>query len=135
MDLWLERMAGEVDERAVRARWAAALEVPPPAGPPLWLHGDLHPANVLVDGGAISAVIDFGDLTAGDRATDLAGAWSLLPASARATFRAEAGEVDDATWARAEGWALLFAMAYLANSADHPLLARVGRTMLVDLLG
>jgi len=35
-------------------------------GPPLWLHGDLHPGNVLVSDGCLSGVIDFGDLTSGD---------------------------------------------------------------------
>ncbi|MGA8113021.1 MAG: phosphotransferase [Actinocatenispora sp.] len=29
----------------------------------LWLHDDLHPTNILVDHGQLSAVIDFGDIT------------------------------------------------------------------------
>ena len=29
----------------------------------MWLHGDLHPLNVLVHDGALAGVIDFGDLT------------------------------------------------------------------------
>jgi hypothetical protein len=49
------------------------------AGPALWLHGDLHPANVLTADGTICGVIDFGDLFAGDPACDLAAAWILLP--------------------------------------------------------
>jgi hypothetical protein len=59
---------------------------------------------------------------------------TLLPRSARRTFREAVGDVDDDTWARSEGWALLLAMVYLANSADHPLLARVGEQVLADLL-
>ena len=47
-------------------------------GPPLWLHGDLHPANVLVHEGRISAVIDFGDITSGDPATDLSVVWMMF---------------------------------------------------------
>ena len=43
-------------------------------GPPVWLHGDLHPANVVVSDGTLSGVIDFGELCAGDPATDLAAA-------------------------------------------------------------
>jgi aminoglycoside phosphotransferase (APT) family kinase protein len=35
------------------------------------MHGDLHPANVLVNDGQVSGVIDFGDITAGDPAGDL----------------------------------------------------------------
>jgi Ser/Thr protein kinase RdoA (MazF antagonist) len=30
----------------------------------VWLHGDLHPANILVDDGQVSGVIDFGDIAA-----------------------------------------------------------------------
>jgi aminoglycoside phosphotransferase (APT) family kinase protein len=48
-------------------------------GPPIWLHGDLHPFNLVVNQGRLSAVIDFGDLCAGDPATDLAVAWMLFP--------------------------------------------------------
>ena len=33
---------------------------------PVWLHGDRHPANLLVDRGRISGVIDFGDIAASD---------------------------------------------------------------------
>jgi aminoglycoside phosphotransferase (APT) family kinase protein len=50
------------------------------AEPPVWVHGDLHPANILVQRGRISGVIDFGDLTAGDPAADLSVGWMLLPA-------------------------------------------------------
>ncbi|MGI5439901.1 phosphotransferase [Streptomyces shenzhenensis] len=46
--------------------------------PALWLHGDLHPAILTVDG-AFCDVIDFGDLCAGDPACDLAASWVLLP--------------------------------------------------------
>ncbi|MFI6742307.1 phosphotransferase [Nonomuraea sp. NPDC050451] len=44
------------------AVWDAA---PDWAGPALWLHGDLHPANVLTADGTICGVIDFGALFAG----------------------------------------------------------------------
>ncbi|GAA3289396.1 phosphotransferase [Arthrobacter citreus] len=52
----------------VRELWEASVDLPPWPGPPLWLHGDLHPANLVggADGG-LEAVIDFGDLTAGIR--------------------------------------------------------------------
>ena len=92
----------------------------------LWLHGDLHPANILVRGGEISAVIDFGDLTAGDPATDLAVAWMMFPPGVRSTFRDAAGDVDDDTWTRARGWALSLGLAYLANSADQPVFTDLG---------
>ena len=44
---------------AVRQAWEAALAAALD-GPPTWIHGDLHPLNLLVHGGALSAVIDWG---------------------------------------------------------------------------
>jgi aminoglycoside phosphotransferase (APT) family kinase protein len=106
----------------------------PWSGPPLWLHGDLHTANLLVDDGALSAVIDFGDITGGDPATDLAVAWMLFEPDDRVTFRQACGTSDDDTWRRARGWALHFALAYLAHSADNPLMAAIGRHTLDAVL-
>ena len=58
----------QVGRDAVLRGWDAALAAPGYDGPPVWLHGDLHPANVLVNDGQVSGVIDFGDITAGDPA-------------------------------------------------------------------
>jgi aminoglycoside phosphotransferase (APT) family kinase protein len=69
-------------------------------GPPIWLHGDLHPFNLVVNQGRLSAVIDFGDLCAGDPATDLAVAWMLFPLAVRSVFGDAVG-VDADTWRRA----------------------------------
>ena len=130
----LDGLGDAIDQRAVRRLWEHAVAIPPWTGAPLWLHGDLHPANILVHDGHVSAVIDFGDVTSGDPATDLAVAWTLLPSPERARFRATAGEIDDETWARARGWALTMAIAYLASSADNPLMDRIGRRTLAAVL-
>jgi aminoglycoside phosphotransferase (APT) family kinase protein len=60
----------------IRESWQVALQAPLDL-PPTWLHGDLHPRNVLVEQGAITGIIDWGDITAGDAATDLAALWML----------------------------------------------------------
>nr|WP_255531913.1 phosphotransferase [Planomonospora sp. ID82291] len=71
------------------------------------MHGDLHPASVLTADGTICAVIDFGDLRAGDPACDLAAAWIMLPDGAVGHFRfAYRPALDDATLRRARGWAV-----------------------------
>jgi aminoglycoside phosphotransferase (APT) family kinase protein len=130
----LERLAAVVDAKAVHRRWEQSVAAAPWSSPPVWLHGDLHTANLLVDDGAISAVIDFGDITGGDPATDLAVAWMLFEADDRETFRQACGTSDDDTWQRARGWALHFALAFLAHSADNALMAGIGRRALGAVL-
>jgi len=61
------------DGRALRL-WERLVSVPGWTGHPVWLHGDLHPANMVVADGTLQAVIEFGDLTSGAPATDLATA-------------------------------------------------------------
>jgi aminoglycoside phosphotransferase (APT) family kinase protein len=56
---------------AVLAMWEDAVAAHGWAGPALWLHGDLHLANVPTVDGTFCGVIDFGDLCAGDPACDL----------------------------------------------------------------
>ncbi|PZG06418.1 phosphotransferase, partial [Nonomuraea aridisoli] len=95
------------DPDAVRAVWDDAAAAPDWAGPAVWLHGDLHPANVLTADGAFRGVIDFGDLCAGDPACDLAAAWILLPDGAADRFHAAYRPAPDAaTLRRARGWAV-----------------------------
>jgi aminoglycoside phosphotransferase (APT) family kinase protein len=87
----------------------------------VWIHGDLHPGNVLVNAGRVSAVIDFGDLAAGDPATDWATAW-MLPGPRDVMTRC----LDADTRLRARGWALCLGLAYLANAADDDAMKRLG---------
>jgi aminoglycoside phosphotransferase (APT) family kinase protein len=111
------------DPDAVRAIWDDAVTAPGWAGPPLWVHGDLHPANVLTADGDLCGVVDFGDLCAGDPALDLAACWILLPDDEsierfQRTYRLAS---DDATWRRARGWAVWRALgSLLIAAADHP---------------
>ncbi|RFS86719.1 aminoglycoside phosphotransferase [Actinomadura spongiicola] len=100
------------DPDAVRAVWEDAVAAPGWDGPQVWLHGDLHVANVLTEGGALCGVVDFGDLLAGDPAVDLAAAWTLLPDGAADRFHAAYQPTPDtATLRRARGWAVGRALA------------------------
>ncbi|MFY1690274.1 aminoglycoside phosphotransferase family protein [Plantactinospora sp. WMMB782] len=101
------------DPEAVLAVWQDAVGAPRWTGPPLWLHADLHPANVLTADGTLCGVIDFGDLCVGDPAYDLAAAWLLLPDD-DATERFHAAyqpSADTATIRRARGAAMARALA------------------------
>jgi aminoglycoside phosphotransferase (APT) family kinase protein len=134
----LQQLDGLVDRGAVLALWERVLSTPPWSGPPLWIHGDLHPGNLVVNGGRLSAVIDFGDLAAGDPATDLSVIWMLLPPSARQAFltsaRGEFYPLDDHMLIRARGWALALGLAYLANSGDDETMRALGRATIDNAL-
>lgn len=123
-----ERLAGDPD---LLRLWDELRAAPAWAGPPVWLHGDPHPANlVLTSSGParLAAVIDFGDLTGGDPAADLAAGWLAFDAAGRAAFRARYDAltgIDDDTWVRARGWALNLATAIGANSGDNPRMAEI----------
>lgn len=101
-----------------------------------WLHGDLHPANVIVNKGRLAAVIDWVDLSGGDTAYDLAAAWFCFPedVAAREVFMAATGETDEATWLRARACALSHAIACLASSADNVRMHQVGQRTLHAVL-
>ncbi len=127
----LAQRAGKFDEcvervltksNAIGARhhalWQRALAAPMDNAE-TWIHGDLHPRNVLVQGGKLSGVIDWGDMARGDAATDLAALWMLLPQlQARRDAMATLASVSPPTWDRARGWALLFA-AILLDAGLH----------------
>jgi aminoglycoside phosphotransferase (APT) family kinase protein len=105
----IEQAKGLVDTAAVTDAWEAALRVPEWDRRPVWFHGDIARGNLLVRGGRIHALIDFGSIAVGDPACDLVIAWDLFDARTRPTLRAALG-VDDATWDRGRGWALCTAM-------------------------
>ncbi|WP_039828163.1 aminoglycoside phosphotransferase family protein [Nocardia testacea] len=91
----------------VRVVWDDAVAAGVWEGPPVWVHGDLHPANVVVSDGTLSGIVDFGDLFAGDPAWDLAAAWVLLPAGMAARFFDSYALADEAAIRRARGLAAM----------------------------
>jgi len=123
-----------IDSDAVTLAWEAALTAPVYGGPPVWIHGDLEPGNLLLRDGRLSAVIDFCCLCLGDPAVDLIPAWSIFTGEARAAFRSGL-DVDDAAWARGKGWALstaIIALPYYVNT--NPFMAANARRKLAAVL-
>ena len=127
-------LEGRIDVGPVTAAWQDALEAPPWQGDPVCLHADISPGNLLIEDGRITAVIDFGMLTAGDPATDLMIAWNYLTPETRPIFR-EALSIDDAAWARGRGWALsvaLIALPYYFHT--NPQIVATSRRTIQEVL-
>ena len=111
----LVALDGVIDTDAAAQVWESAL-ASQWEGDPVWFHGDVSVGNLLVSGGRLSAVIDFGTSGVGDPACDLVIGWGLFEGESRRAFRDAIG-LDDATWARARGWAIWKAMIVAAGSA------------------
>jgi aminoglycoside phosphotransferase (APT) family kinase protein len=97
-------VGAELDVETLERLWDAALALPEPSGPQVWLHGDLKPTNLLVQGGKLHAVIDFGALSVGFPDAEHATVWDLPPQARQAYWNAL--DLDDPTWVRARAWAI-----------------------------
>jgi aminoglycoside phosphotransferase (APT) family kinase protein len=112
-------------DRATASRWDRA---------PVWLHGDVAPGNLLLRGGRLAAVIDFGCCAVGDPACDLAIRWMWFGGAAADSFR-DAMAMDGATWDRARGWALWKTLLGLRGSRSARALRHHRRVMAAILAG
>lgn len=117
----------------VEACWNDALEARPYTEK-CWLHGDLHPRNVLVNKGTISGIIDWGDMTPGDRATDLACLWMLFENKVAREEALAFYHPSTDLLARAKGWAVYFGVVLLDTGlVDTPRHAKIGERTLANL--
>jgi aminoglycoside phosphotransferase (APT) family kinase protein len=119
-----------VDLDAAATLWRRATAVPDDA-PRVWIHGDLHPFNVISVDGGFGGIIDWSDISGGDPAVDLGFLHLLLPAAAVATAFESYGGVDPVTASRAAAIALVKA-ATLAI-VDRDVVAAIGWRALVEL--
>lgn len=123
-----DRLAGHASLARALPLWERGVQAPPWRGPATWVHGDPHPGNVLVTPGtppredSLAALLDFGDLSAGDPACDLAAAWLHFDVDGRAAFRRAYDEArpapDPGRWKRAAAWALSMASSVLVLAPD-----------------
>lgn len=117
------------DVAAAETAWGICLQAPQWDGPPVWIHGDLQPGNLIVRGGRLAGVVDFGAFGVGDPSPDVAPALWTFTGEARAAYR-KAMDDDEATWLRACGWALgpsLTGIDYYRHT--FPRMAEHGRRM------
>jgi aminoglycoside phosphotransferase (APT) family kinase protein len=109
----LDVLADDIDAVTASQVWEAAL-VTAWNRPPVWVHGDVAPSNLLVMNGQLAAVIDFGCSAVGDPACDLVMAWTFFSDESADAFRSSLN-LDDTTWSRGRGWALWKAVVNLAR--------------------
>jgi aminoglycoside phosphotransferase (APT) family kinase protein len=122
-EAFLERLHGLrdlLDAPRLEAVWLEASSAPDWAGRRIICHGDLHPFNLLVREGRLAAVLDWGDLHAGDPARDLASAYLALPADEHERFFETYGPVDEATGRRARAWALFIGLVFFDPGEGDP---------------
>ncbi|MBA2950648.1 aminoglycoside phosphotransferase family protein [Streptomyces himalayensis] len=130
----IEQLGNRIDGAAALRSWEESLDAPTWDGEETWLHGDLLPGNLLVVGGRLSAVIDFGTLNVGDPACDLLPAWNVFTGASRTRYRSELA-VDDASWLRGRGWALFQAVVALPYYWDtNPGMIRQASHALAEVL-
>ncbi len=121
-------------DSAAAAAWERSLEAPAWDGTPVWIHADLLRPNLIVRGGRLHAVIDFGAAGVGDPAADVIPAWSVFTAAGREAFR-HALDVDDGTWSRARGYALHQALLIIPYYAQtNPAFARLAQRTVSEVL-
>jgi aminoglycoside phosphotransferase (APT) family kinase protein len=129
----IRALQGVIDPGAATEVWQAALDAKW-HGAPVWVHGDVAAGNLLVKDGQLCAVIDFGCSCVGDPACDLTIAWTFLSGESRGAFRATL-PLDEATWARARGWALWKGLITLVEHFDtNPVKAGEARRLIDEVL-
>lgn len=123
------------------ARWRRGMEADPWEGRGLLLHGDPHPGNVVVPlpgVHGVPALIDWGDTTRGDPASDLGALLLHDPSPALLEeYREHAawtGIDDDAVWealtARAWAWGARMALSMILAYPPQHGLGRAGDRLL-----
>ena len=126
----IDILSGEIDVPLITEIWERAL-ASTWKNRPVWVHGDVAEGNLLVRGGRLAAVIDFGSSGTGDPACDLVIAWTLFDEPAARAFRNRVG-FDAETWERAGGWCLWKALITVAGEPGTNPLVREQHRRWID---
>lgn len=115
---------------AVKYAWDQAL-IAPSSRHRCFIAGDMHARNILTHEGKLAAIIDWGDMCAGDPATDFMSVWGLFEDQAARRTVFSCYEADESLVRRAKGWAIFSGVILLhTGRADTPRHARMGEIIL-----
>lgn len=130
----IQRSAHLIDQGAATSVWESALAAPAHDGPPVRIHGDPMPGNLLLRDGALTGLIDVSEPVVGDPASDLQPAWTVFGEPHRSRFRQAMG-MDQAAWERGRGWAFEMAIGGLHYYEEsNPTFFRLAQRTLEALL-
>ena len=125
----------DIDQQQVLKIWRELLTAKSWDGIPVWIHADLLKPNLLVNGGKLSGVIDFGSAGVGDPAFDIIPAWTVLSSNeARRLFR-KLLNVDCDVWNRGKAYALhqaVLIIPYYRNS--NPVFAKQAKDTINNII-
>lgn len=132
-DEWMETCFREserlLDVPSLRRLWERFRELPRDQ-PDGMTHGDLIPANILIDNGQLCGLLDGGGFGPADPALDLVSAWHLFDSPLRAHFRRHLG-CSDVEWQRGAAWAFQQSMGLVwYYNESHPGMRELGRSTL-----
>lgn len=126
----LEKKAKDVESRIKRLKlkttlitpkieqyWKLALSGSKPHNKCL-IHGDLHPLNIIVREKKIKAIIDWGDITLGDPACDLASLWMINDNNKARQLALKDYGASQILINRSIGWAIFFGTLFLDSAWD-----------------
>lgn len=107
------------------------------SGPVVISHGDLYARHVLIDGGTVGGIIDWGDLCLAAPAVDLAIAFSAFTGAARRALFDAYGHLDAEAELRARTFAVFSAasVAHYAHDTGDPVLLAEALTGLTGAAG
>ncbi len=106
----------------------------PREDPDVMSHKDLIPANLVIDGGRLSGVLDTGSFGPADPSLDLVCGWHLLDRGPREVLRDHL-EASELQWMRGAAWAFAQAIGLVwYYVASNPAMSELGRSTLDRLL-
>jgi aminoglycoside phosphotransferase (APT) family kinase protein len=122
-----------LDVGRLRRLWAELRELPD-GDQDVMSHGDLIPANLLVQDGRLVGVLDGGGFGPADPSLDLVAGWHLLGSDAREVLRQSLGS-GRVEWLRGTAWAFVQAMGVVWYYREsNPRMGAMGRSTLARIV-